>query len=126
MKRKSPFPEERTHQVAGKTYTIKPMSFFDLVELPQTLLGAVLQSVPVNDTGKIAGADVMVTISGYSADLVAEQIGCTKDDLKAIPADQGAAMVADWMELNLTENFLKALVRIVRAGKQISSSWSSL
>ena len=126
MKRKSPFPEERTHRIGDKTYTIKPMSFFDLVELPQTLLGAVLQSVPVNDTGKIAGADVMVTISGYSADLVAEQIGCAKDDLKAIPADQGAAMVADWMELNLTENFLKALVRIVRAGKQISSSWSSL
>jgi len=120
----TPYPVVKKHNIGKKTYTIKPMSAFDLMALPDTLLGSLLQAVSVKEE-KVTHLDVMMAMRGQAVQLVAEQIGCPVDDLKLIPAEKGVEIIADWMEVNLTENFIKALTRIVRAGKQIASSWSN-
>jgi len=120
----TPYQATKKHQINGKTYTIKPLSFFDALNLPDAVMGAILKSLPSDRD--LTKTDVVMALRGQAAQLLADQIGCKADDFKTIPAEKGFEIVADWLEVNVTENFTQALARIVRAVKRIYSNSPSV
>lgn len=107
----SPFPATKKHTINGKEYVIKAMSFWDLTNLPDTVIGSVLASLPNKET--FDKADIVLALRGKVPQLIASQIGCEPEDFKKISAEAGLGIISDWLEVNLTENFIKAMTGII-------------
>lgn len=113
----NPF-QVKTYNVAGREYTMRPLSFFEILEMPETVVG-IVERFP-------EGAPITASLIAYHAKgeirgLLCRVLDAEPDDLKEIPADVGMRIVADFMEVNLSENFCRALGRAVDAGKRIYS-----
>lgn len=119
---KTPFPVEKIHTINGKKYTIKAMSFWELTNLPDTVVGNVFQALP--NKKEFGKADIVMALRGQVAQIMAHQIGCKPDDFKAISAETGLRIVSDWLEVNMTENFIKAMTDVIGAVMAIKQDFS--
>ncbi len=119
----SPFPAKKKHTINGKEYTIKAMSFWDLTNLPDTVIGSVLASLPSKET--FDKSDIVIALRGKIPQLIAHQVGCKPEDFKEISAEAGLEIVSDWLEVNATENFIQAvadIIKMVTAIKKVAFS----
>lgn len=113
----NPFPE-KVYNVGGQEYKMCPLSFFEVLEMPE-LIVRVFEKIP---EGTPITADLIAYhAKGELQGLLCRVLDADPEDLKAIPASVGMEMIADFMEVNLDENFCKALGRAVDAGKRIYS-----
>ena len=113
MENQTPYQATKKHKINGKTYEIKAMSFWELTNLPDTILGSLIDSV---ENGNV---NYIKLLRGKTAQLIADQIGCKPEDFKTISAEKGLEIISDWLEVNITENFTKALTEIVGEIKTI-------
>ena len=118
----------KTYQIGEKTFKLRPMSFFELLELPD-IFTAILERSPGLEDDINAG-DVVKTLMGKVRDLLSSHLtidGQSIDvkEFRNFPTDTGMAMVADFMEENFSENFIKELQRAVMAGKKLFFTLSS-
>jgi len=114
----------KKYPVNGRVVTIKPLSFFELTALPEGLFSSVLRSVP-EGLDSVTEAIVLELIKGNIPLYIGEILGLTKEEMQSIPGDVGMNMIADWLELNLTENFLKGAGRAIKTGKKIMTHLES-
>lgn len=118
MPSESPFVEKQ-YTTAGKSYQLRPLSLFELLDLPE-LLVKVMESLP--EGRDATPLEVAQAAKGEVKGLLARCLGIEPAELKDIPATTGMEIMADFLEMNLDENFFKALARAVAAGRQIYSS----
>ena len=118
MGNENPFAE-RTYVVGEKTYRLRPLSFFELLDLPE-LVVKIVEELP--DDRDATPLEIAQVAKEEIKGVLATCLGIEPVGLKDIPAAQGMEMLADFLEMNLNENFFKALGRAVAAGKQIYSS----
>lgn len=113
----NPF-QVKTYNVDGREYVMRPLSFFEVLEMPE-IFTAVVEKIP---EGTPVNAS---TIAGYAKGefqgLLCRVLEIEPGEMKRIPADVGMQMIADFMEVNLNENFTRALGKAVDAGKRIYS-----
>ena len=113
----NPFSEK--HYVVGeKTYTLRPLSLFELLDLPE-LLVKIIESLPSGRDAK--PVEIARAAKDEIKGLLSRCLGIKPGELKEIPAAKGMEILADFMEANLNENFFEALRRAVAAGKSIYS-----
>jgi hypothetical protein len=113
----NPFPV-KTYNVNGREFSQRPLSFFEILEMPETVVG-IVEKLP--EGTEITGSMIAFYAKGELQGLICRVLGVEIEDLKEIPGDVGMQIVADFMEMNLSENFLEALRRTVEAGKRIYS-----
>ena len=113
MENQTPFQTVKKHEINGKTYEIEAMSFWELTNLPDTILGSLIDSV---ENGHV---NYIKLLRGKTALLLSNQIGCKPEDFKTISAEKGLEIISDWLEVNITENFTRALTEIVGEIKTI-------
>lgn len=116
-----PTGKTKTYHVGARVYELRPMSYFELLDLPDFVLEVV--DVLPKDGEAVNPLQVLKSVKGSLKEYLAERIGATAEDLKEIPHEIGMEMAADFVEMTLTENFLKALIRAVAAVKSVHSRW---
>jgi len=99
-------------------YVLVPLSYFDLLDLPEIFINA-LKAYP--DDGQMTPDMLYMALKDQIKILIARQLGIAVQDLKVIPADVGMQITADFLEMNLNENFTSALSRAIKAGRAIYS-----
>jgi len=113
-------PPERRYTVGDRAITIKPLSFFELMALPEGLFSSIARAMP-EGTDAVTSAITLELIKGNLPVYIGDILGLSRKEMESIPAEIGINMIADWMELNLTENFLQGAGRAITAGKRIST-----
>ena len=116
-KTENPFPAEKIYKTGEKQYVLRPLSTWDALDLMDAIV-KMFSTLPGNGINATP-ADIASAGKSLFRCYLAMCLGIAEDEFRSIPADVGAAMVADFMEVNLTENFLSNLARIARAGSQI-------
>jgi hypothetical protein len=124
MTERAIFPE-RILDAGGGKITVRPLSFYELmVEIPD-LVGRMMD--------KMAGADegppLQVLLKACSSEILevlSKTAGVDPEFWKRATAEEGAAALAVFAELNLTENFFVQVARLIEAGQGIGSAWSRL
>jgi hypothetical protein len=113
----NPF-QVKTYNVDGREYTMRPLSFFEVLEMPELFVG-VVERFP--EGAEITASAIAFHAKGEIQGLLCRVLEIEPEEMKGIPADVGMQMVADFMEVNLNENFTRALGRTVDAGRRIYS-----
>ena len=116
----NPFAE-KTYLVGGKTVMVRPLSFFEAMQMPD-LIGKILKALPEKD-GPMDYPKIFMAVRDEVQILFCRCAGLKSEDLQEIPMESGMEMLADWMEANLSENFIRALQRGLAAGKRISTGF---
>lgn len=115
----------KKYQIGDDIIQVKELSFFEMINLPSGLMSSLFAKIPETVDGKIAPEQIANILGSVSiAPYVTELLGITEEQMKKIPATMGADMIADWIELNLSENFLMAATRIKAGGKRVYSKLS--
>lgn len=108
----------KEHTIGDKTVVIRPLSMYELnVSLP-TSMGKILDHV---GTDGVNTQQLIACASTEIMELIAKTLDEPMDFWKDVPMDQGMEMIADFLEVNLTENFTKALQRAIAKGQKIGS-----
>ena len=115
----------KTYQIGEKTFKLRPMSFYELLELPDIFTAILERSPGLQD--EINAGDVVKILMGKVRDLLSSHLtvdGQAIDikEFRNFPVEVGMAMVADFMEENFNENFIKELQRAIMAGKNLFST----
>lgn len=117
----------KKYVIGEKSYTLEPLSFYELFELPE-LFQAIVDAVPsVEDirAGKIDSSVILRAMGKKAKDMLAGKLGMSEEEFKNIPMSMGMRITADFLEMNFDENFTKELARAMASGKRIFSAVSS-
>lgn len=114
----NPFPE-KTYTVGEKTYTLRPLSFFEVLDLPE-LMVKIVESLP--EGRNATPLELAQAAKEEIAGILARCMGIEPAAFREIPGARGMEIMADFVEMNFNENFFEALRRAVAAGKRIYSS----
>ena len=118
-KRESPSPDIRKYTHDGAEIVLEPLAYFrDVLDLPD--LVASLIASPAQAMGNI---DIYRAAKGEIRALICQCAGLKIAEFQNLPMELQATIVADFMEVNLTENFIRALCRVARQGRQIISAF---
>jgi hypothetical protein len=112
----------RDYLINGKTVRVRPLSFFEAMQLPD-LIGKVLEVLPETKDVPVDYAKIFTAIRDEVQILFARCAGLEPEGLQQIPMELGMEMFADWVEANFSENFFKAVQRGLAAGKRISTGF---
>lgn len=118
----NPVPKTKTYQVGGKTLTLSPMSYFvDVLDLPD-LVAALFAREP-GDIGALNNLDIYRAAKNEIRGLLLKCLDIDEAAWREIPMEIQAEIIADFMEINITENFMKALALVASRGRTIASAW---
>lgn len=118
----------KTYEHAGKIYTLWPLSAWDVLEMPDLVAGAILRRGN-SDGDKSLMPDhetILLAVRDVARQILARQLGLDPVAFRAFPAGLLVTMLADFLEMNLSENFLSDLSRLIGAAGQVRSWWSKL
>ncbi len=125
-KNKNPMTFGKKYQVGDELIQIKTLSFFEMVSLPTGILSSLFAKLPSLEKGENVTPEQIVDIlqNVSIVPYVTELLGITKEQMEKIPAALGMEMVADWIDTNLSENFLMEAIRIKAGGTRIYSMFA--
>ncbi len=125
-KNKNPMAFGKKYQVGDELIQIKTLSFFEMVSLPTGILSSFCAKLPSLEKGENVTPEQIVDIlqNVSIVPYVTELLGITKEQMEKIPAALGVEMVADWIDTNLSENFLTEAIRIKAGGTRIYSMFA--
>ncbi len=112
----------RDYLINGKTYTVRPLSFFEAMQMPD-LIGKILKALPESKEESMDYPRIFMAVRDEIQILFCRCAGLKSEDLQEIPMESGMEMLADWVEANLSENFIRAAQRGLAAGKRISTEF---
>jgi hypothetical protein len=109
---------EREFEVNGEKVVVRALSFYELMTKVPAVIGRIAEKVKV--AGKEINASVLIEqCSEEVFTLLSTVTGKEKEFWQKVPAEKGLEILTAFLELNLTENFLKTLPRLIEVGKQI-------
>jgi len=117
----NPFAE-KSYLVGGKTITVRPLSFFEAMQVPD-LIGKILKALPETKEEPMDYPKIFMSVRDEIQILFCRCAGLKSEDLQEIPMEAGMGMLADWVEANLSENFIRSAQRALDAGKRISTGF---
>lgn len=112
----------RSYMIDGKTITVRPLSFFEAMQLPD-LIGKILRALPESKEAPMDYPKIFMAVRDEVQILFCRCADLKPEDLQGIPLETGMEMLADWVEANLSENFIRSLQRALDAGKRISTGF---
>jgi hypothetical protein len=113
---------ERSYLIDGKTITVRPLSFFEAMQLPD-LIGKIVKALPESKEESMDYPKIFMALRDEIQILFCRCADLKPEDFQNVPMEFGMEMLADWVEANLSENFIKALQRALDAGKRISTGF---
>ncbi len=125
------FPEKQ-YRIGNELLTIRPLSFYEMMVTLPGVVGRIFEKAADEDAQitaariiEKAGAEVLLLLNVVSGKGLATSGVMENDFWKAVPIDKGLEIMADFLEINISENFMSALTRAVQAAKQIGLRLSS-
>ncbi|MBF0568276.1 MAG: hypothetical protein HQK95_05350 [Nitrospirae bacterium] len=116
------FPEKE-YRIGDGVITIRPLSFYELMVTLPGVVGRIFEKTAASDEPMTpaaiiekAGAEVLLLLNAVS--------GKDNEFWKAVPVETGLAIMSDFVEMNITENFTSALIRAIQTVKQIGLTLS--
>ena len=107
---------EREFEVNGEKVVVRALSFYELMTKVPAVIGRIAEKV----AGKEINSSVLIEqCSEEVFTLLSTVTGKEKEFWQKVPAEKGLEILTAFLELNLTENFLKTLPRLIEVGKQI-------
>lgn len=113
---------EKTYLVGARTVTVRPLSFFEAMQMPD-LIGKILKALPESKEEPMDYPKIFMAVRDEIQILFCRCANLKPEDLQEIPMEAGMVMLADWVEANLSENFIRAAQRALDAGKRISTGF---
>jgi hypothetical protein len=107
---------EREFEVNGEKVVVRALSFYELMTKVPAVIGRIAEKV----AGKEINASVLIDQCSEELFKVLSTVtGKEKGFWQKVPAEKGLEILTAFLELNLTENFLKTLPRLIEVGRQI-------
>lgn len=92
--------------VEPRTIVVEPLSFWEIINFPNTLFESVFRNLPKNfSDDQVSSTRLLSAIKPHIGKCFCEIYGITEAELKATKPVTGMAMLNDFIRLNHDENF---------------------